>query len=208
MTKPKTRTCLNCKEKFVQKRNGQSVCSNICAFEYVKKQKKKKAKSFQRNKRKTHSHLYIKENKNDLQKSVNEIVRLIDKDCRCIDCERTQPKPCWDAGHRTSRGANPTLRYHLDNIFKQDRYCNSISEGNKEAYNNGVIDMYGQEYYDYINTLHLEYPALNLHHSEIPEALKEARKIARELKKLDLTYTPKQRIKLRKKYNKRLGIYK
>ncbi len=205
--KIKQKKCRNCKDLFTPFKTTTIVCSLECSIELTKANREKKAKSIQRNKRTTHSHLYIKENKADLQKTINHIARLIDKGIRCIDCERTEAKPCWDGGHRESRGSNPTLRYNLHNIFKQTRYCNSKSEGNKIAYNEGIIKMYGNIYFEKVNALKLTYTTINLLHSEIPPALKEARKILRELKKLDLEYTPEQRIKLRDEYNKRIGIY-
>jgi len=202
------RTCKFCKIKFKPKYNSvQETCDFECAIELGKLRKEKKVKSIQRNKRSTHSHLFIKENKADLQKTINHIARLIDKGIRCIDCERTRANPCWDGGHRESRGSNPTLRYNLHNIFKQTRYCNSKSEGNKIDYNEGIIKMYGDAYFDKVDSLRLRYKTINLLHSEIPIALKEARKVLREIKKLDLEYTATQRIKLREKYNKRIGIY-
>ena len=207
--------CKNCKENFEQYAFNNKFCKKIdcqtakAIFLLDKKKKadEKKRKSENRNKRTTHSHLFIKENKADLQTTINHIARLIDKGVRCIDCERTEAKPCWDGGHRESRGSNPTLRYNLHNIFKQTRYCNSKSEGNKVAYNEGLIKMYGNIYFDKVNALKLTYKTINLLHSEIPTYLKEARKILRELKKLDLEYSPKQRMALRDEYNKRIGIY-
>jgi len=206
--KTKTRLCKICRTRFEVKSNTHWYCDFDCAMEGLKKEKEKKAKSIQRNKRTTHSHLYIKENKADLQTTINHIARLIDKDCRCIDCDRTEAKPCWDGGHFKSRGSTPSLRYNLHNIFKQTRYCNSKSEGNKEDYDKGLKDMYGEDYYVYVVSLEKKYNVLHLPHNEIPEALKSARKILRELKKLDQSYTPEHRIRLRTEYNKRIGIYK
>ena len=203
------RTCKSCKEKFEPTYSSvQMTCSVSCAIDLTNANSKKKKKSEQRNKRTSHSHLFIKENKADLQNTINHIARLIDKGCKCIDCERTEAKPCWDGGHRESRGSNPTLRYNLHNIFKQTRYCNSKSEGNKVAYNDGLIEMYGNIYYKKVDALKLTYESLHLLHSEIPAFLKEARKVLRELKSLDLEYSPEVRIELREKYNKRIGIYK
>jgi len=208
--------CRSCKKKHEAFNSLDNWCKNIdCQtskamflLEKKKKQDEKQRKSEKRNKRTIHSHLFIKENKADLQNTINHIARLIDKGVRCIDCDRTEANPCWDGGHRESRGSNPSLRYNLHNIFKQTRYCNSKSEGNKVEYNEGLMKMYGNEYYKKVDALKLTYPTINILHNEIPEHLKEARKILRELKKLDLEYSPDQRIKLREEYNKRIGIYK
>lgn len=208
--------CRNCKIKHEPYNSLDNWCKAIdcqtAKAMYLlgkkKKQDEKQSKSDKRNKRTIHSHLFIKENKSDLQNTINHIARLIDKGIRCIDCERTEANPCWDGGHRKSRGSTPSLRYNLHNIFKQTRYCNSKSEGNKSDYNEGLTKMYGNVYFEKVIALERTYATLNLFHSEIPPALKEARKILRELKKLDLEYSPKQRIRLREQYNKRIGIYK
>ena len=112
------RTCKNCKTKFEPKYSSvQMTCSVSCAIDLTNANSKKKAKSVQRHKRTTHSHLFIKENKADLQNVINHIARLIDKDIRCIDCDRIESKPTWDGGHRKSRGSTPSLRYNLHNIL-------------------------------------------------------------------------------------------
>lgn len=212
--------CLHCKTKFERKYPWQmgkfkyciltEECKDSWSKEVVEKQKSdnlKKLKSESRNKRKIYSKVYEKDNKSDLQKAINQIVRLIDKGVSCIDCHRTE-SPIWDAGHLHSVGSNETLRYHLDNIFIQTRYCNSYSEGNKGAFKQGIEQMYGKIYLDHVNGLESKFQYLGLHHSEYPDILKEARKVVRELKKTDMTYPPDVRIRLRKEINERLGIYK
>lgn len=213
--------CLYCKTKFERKHSWtmgklkycqeteecKDACSKAIAKKYAEAEEKKR-RSNKRNKLTIHSETYTKENKSNLQDEINTIIRLIDKGIRCIDCHRTEAKPCWDAGHYRSVGSTSTLRYHLDNIFKQTRHCNSKSEGDKRAYDDGLKEMYGEEYFVHVEGLKREISILKLHHSEYPGFTKEARKIVRELKKADLTYPPKVRIRLRKEINKRLNIYK
>lgn len=200
--------CKICNTKFKPIYFLQKSCTKpSCILEYSKIAKEKAWKKVKRNKRTTHSSLYIKENKSDLQDTINHIARLIDKGIRCIDCDRTESKPHWDGGHRKSRGSTSSIRYNLHNIFKQTRYCNSMSEGNKSAYNEGLIKMYGKDYFNLVDGLALKYSYVKIMHQEIPIALKEARKILRELKKVDLEYPAATRIKLREELNKRIGIY-
>jgi hypothetical protein len=212
--------CLHCKEKFEKRFKYQQGRFKYCLLtdeciksfndrrkKYDQEQYEKKKRADKKNKKIIHSSIYITDNKATLQAEINHIARLIDKGCRCVDCDKTEAKPCWDGGHRKSRGSTPNLRFHLDNIFKQTRYCNYKSEGDKEAYNNGIKEMYGIEYYEFVDGLNLLYPSLKMIHSDYPPAIKEARKIIRELKALDMTYPPNVRIQLRKEYNKRLGIY-
>ena len=92
------RTCKNCKKKFEPTYSSvQSVCGYTCTYVYSKmqdqKKAKKKRKSDKKNKKTIHSDVYIPENKETLQKEINHIARLIDKGCRCIDCDRMQAKP-------------------------------------------------------------------------------------------------------------------
>jgi len=210
--------CRHCKELFEQYEFNNKFCTKIdCKvqkglylLDKMREANKKAIKSEQRNKRTLYPDTYLKDNKKDLQNAVNEIARLIDKGCRCIDCDRTEAKPCWDGGHKKSVGSHSPTRYNLHNIFKQTRYCNSMSEGRKGAFEEGIKDMYGQEYLELVNNLPLKYPTLKdvgLTPEKIVECLKEARKIVRELKKADLVYPTKIRIELREKYNKRIGIY-
>jgi len=160
-----------------------------------------------RNKKTNNPEVYSSDLKSTLQKEINHIARLIDNGGRCVDCKRTEANPCWDGGHFNSRGSEPKLRYNLHNIFKQTRYCNSKSEGNKMAYYNGLKDLYGLEYAEKVNNLPKSIDVLKLPNSDLPNKIKEARKIVRELKSLDMVYSPKVRIELRQKYNKRIGIY-
>lgn len=159
-----------------------------------------------KNKRVAYPEVYEKENRADLQRVINTIVKLIDKSCKCIDCERTQSKQ-WDAGHYKSRGAHPALAYNLHNIFKQSGNCNFYSEGNKAVYEKGLAEMYGEHYADYVINLHQAYPKSELTAAEIPGVMKIARQIMRELQRADEVYPPAMRIRLREEYNKRIGIY-
>ena len=90
----------------------------------------------------------------------------------------------------------------------QSGWCNNQGQTSKEAFLVGIKKMYGNEYGEFVDAISLEFPYIGLKAPEYPEKITEALKIVRELKKLDKEYTPKQRIKLREKYNNRLGIYK
>lgn len=212
--------CNFCKTKFERKYPWQmgklkycqetEECKTECSKAIANKlreQQEKKRKSDKVNKRKIHSNLFVTENKSTLQKEINHIVRLIDKDVSCIDCHRTE-SPIFDAGHYRSSGSNSTLRYHLDNIFRQTRHCNSFSEGNKGVFKEGIEQMYGITYLEHVEGLNQRYKLIKLHHSEYPDIITEARKVVRELKKVDMVYSATVRIRLRKEINLRLGIYK
>lgn len=202
------RKCVTCKEKFTPQNNTQICCSPFCAYEYVKKQKTKEAdKIWKKQKKELKESLKTKSDyESDLQDEINHIARLIDKGTGCISCGgHTTPA----GGHYHSRGANQTIRFHLDNIHLQDFNCNNWKSANLHHYDLGLIERYGKEYWEFVKFGILkEFTLLKLAKNEFNDIIKVARQIVSELKKADLTYPPKVRLKLRKKYNERLGIYK
>jgi len=204
---PKQRTCLlkSCKCKFTPLRNSQTVCSPVCGYRYAQEQKEKtwrKRKTVLRDEIKTHSD-WTKE----LQIEINTIVRLIDKGSVCV----SSLKPLndkYDAGHRFSCGAFPSLRFHLNNIHAQSVHNNQYLSGNPDGYDHGLECLYGELYLNQVHELKAKYPELKLTIPELIEAKERAKKIVKELKTIDMTYTPEMRVILRDKYNNRLGIYK
>jgi hypothetical protein len=208
LTKNKKCKSKECTKRFDQVRFGQEVCGFECSIDYSNQKRDKAINVRAKNKRKDHPGVYLKENKAQLLKLVQHIARLIDNDTRCIDCERTEAKPCWDGGHVVSKGSNLSIAYNLHNIFRQTRGCNHQGQTSKEAMLAGIEKMYGKEYKEYVDGLAMEYKYIGLKAAEYPEKITIALKIVRELKKIDGSYTEKQRIKLRAWYNTRLGIYK
>lgn len=215
MVKIKPKKCANteCGKEFTPRRlSTERVCSFPCSLKYaeqkrIKKEKKEGLPEEEKgSKYDNHPTIYLKENKKRLQAEINTIVRSIDKGESCIDCGLKESAQ-WDAGHFYSRGNRPALSYHLHNIFKQACHCNNHSEGNKRPFLNGIEEVYGEEYRDYVDCLKDKYERIPISAVDYPEAIKEARKIIRELKTADLVYPPKMRIQLREKYNNRLGIY-
>jgi hypothetical protein len=148
----------------------------------------------------------IKPLKKDLEKEINSIIRLIDKDSGCISCNgQTTPQ----AGHYHTVQSNGSLRYNLHNLHLQDFNCNCQKSGNIHQYDLGLIERYGNAYWNYVKfDLVYQYPLIKLNANEYEEAIKIARQIKTELKKADLRYTPKNRIMLRNSINKKIGIYK
>lgn len=207
LTKNKKCKYSECGEKFDQQFFGQTCCDWKCGLGYSKELEEKKVNRRARNKRKDHPEVYYKENKKQLQDLVQLIARLIDKGAHCIDCDKTEANPCWDGGHNHSKGAYPAIRYNLHNIFKQTRGCNHQGQTSPEKFAEGIEKMYGKDYRVFCDDLKTSIDKTGITPKDYPEKIAEAQKIVRELKKLDNTYTPKQRIRLRTEYNKRLGIY-
>lgn len=137
-----------------------------------------------------------------LQGEVNAIVRLIDTDKGCISCNHgwgVKITRQFHAGHRISVGANATLRFHFDNIFKQCSICNNYKSGNERAYDEGILRYYGDVALETVKSLPSKFKAIHL---TIPE-LKEKITIARTIKKKILSGSDFSRREL----NNKLNIY-
>lgn len=206
----KQKKCKICNELFTPKRRTtEVVCSPLCAIEHatnLREAKEKrdwdKRKAEMKENLKTHSDYCA-----DLQKEVNAIVRLIDKGSVCI----SSLKPLndkYDAGHRFSTAAWPSLRFNLLNIHAQSVWQNQYNSGNPDGYDHGLESIYGLDYLNEVHNLKQAFPTLKITIPELQVAINRARKIRKGLNDLDLTYSPQKRIELRKLYNKQLGIYK
>lgn len=206
-----TRKCKNCGDVFVKKGSLQQFCmvkdECIKAFWEKINTPKEKQKVWNREKKTLKEALKTKSKyESDLQDIVNEIARLIDSNAPCVSSVRTSGK--MNGGHRFSVGAWPSLRFNLYNIHKQSFADNHYKSGNPDGYDEGLLMMYGQEYYDMVHGLKLKYPRINLTIPEIKEAIITAREIRREMKLRPCNFLPQNRIDLRGWVNEKLGIYK
>lgn len=198
----KLKKCKECKQPFTPERPLQYLCSPKCAYERARQQrmqKERKENIAAKNEIKTST-----EWKADLQQVINKIVRLIDKGRPCIATGNYQGK--MNAGHYISVKANPTIRFHLDNIHIQSEHSNSWKGGDTLRYQKGIIDIYGFAYLEYMNSLQST-PEIHITIDEIKVAIKKARAIARDLEKLGLEYSTNNRVLMRKKFNQQIGIY-
>lgn len=204
--------CKYHKEKFIPKYPFQKFCLSddecIKAFnEFVKAEKEKqRVKQWQKEKKVIKESLKTKSDyESDLQDEINHIARLIDKETGCISCGGQKSLA---GGHYHSVGSNKTIRFHLDNIHLQDFYCNNWKSANTHKYDLGLIERYGNDYWNYIKfDIPKLFPLLKMAKNDYVDKIKTARQIVKELQKADLTYSAKVRLELRKKFNERLGIY-
>ena len=209
----KTKTCKICKSKFEPSRPLQLVCGAVCATQYGKKHLNKikiqsdKKKRLERKKLKE-GIKSSKDYRNELQRKINALVRAIDEGCKCISCG--QVKDTFDAGHMKSSGAHRTVTFHLLNIWAQCRACNSYRDS-KYQYVDGLIDLVGQDLFDYITSLPTQWKELKLDIEQLKQASKnvnECMKFVKEYKSDKiLPLLPKERIELRKICNSLIGIY-
>ncbi len=147
--------CKHCNKLFRPERNFVKCCSYECTIDYVSNKDNlkelitdgKKIQKKQATKRKTEfkqsdkSHL-----KQVAQKTVNEYVRLRDKDLPCISCghdfKNGRQMHC---GHFRPMGNNQQLRYYTLNTFGQCSICNNHLSGNLIPYRENLIKKLGLE---------------------------------------------------------------
>ena len=169
------------------------------AKKIIVKAEKKKDKD-QREKLKTLSDWH-----KDLQKEINLIIRIIDKDHPCISSNRNLGNS-YDAGHLYGRQSNPHIRYHLFNIFAQSVHDNQHKSGNQLAFIDGIEKTFGVEIKNYCLSLK-GLKILKLSIDEIKDKIVIARSISKWLKKEDKKFSVQERILLRIKFTEEIGLY-
>lgn len=146
----------------------------------------------------------VPELKKALEKIVNKICLRIDADCGCISCGgMTTPQ----AGHYHTVQSNGSIRYHLHNLNRQDYNCNCAKGGNINAYDNGLINVYGKTYWEYVK---FEIVAQNaLIQFRKPDLIIYIQKAKEFLKSIpeNYRYSPPERIKAKNAANLFIGIY-
>lgn len=142
----------------------------------------------------------------ELQKEINTIVRLIDKGFVCISTGKPLNDK-FDAGHFYSVGSNPTLRFNLLNIYAQSVYANQYLSGDQINFINGIKENYGSGLKSIVLRLKSDYKIIKLSKEDLKEKIIISRSIVKHLKIENKTYNSFERIELRKKFNKMIGIY-
>ena len=200
----KKKKCKSCKEWFTPTQPLQMVCSPKCAIDYSKVLKEKKHKKERLEKL---PELYPRKYRGLLQAEINKLARMIDIECNtptCIDCGETLVGIGQvDAAHFFNSKNHGNIRYNLHNLHSARSNCNFYSDTHKEGYKQGLILRYGQEYFDMVEELPLEYADIKLSNQEVAEKLKLVRKIIRDFK----TYKLIKGDKARSMFNKLIGIY-
>lgn len=208
----KQKKCKYCKELFLPKGFNQKNCyKDECISQFYQENKKKIELKSKQNKTKVKKEAKdklkgIREFKADLQKEINTIVRLIDKDCVCICSQKKHNAN--DAGHYYSRGSTPELAYNLNNIYLQSVHSNRDLSGDIIRFQEGLETMYSKEHKEFVHSLKGMYPPFKPTKEELKEYIKKAREIVKELNVANANYTAEERLILRNKYNERIGIYK
>lgn len=204
----KQKKCKICSNLFTPRfKTTEFLCGPECALAYVRKQNEKKAKAdWAKEKRVLKEKLKTKSDyEADLQVEINKIVKYIDAGYGCIATGSHEGKK--NSGHYVSRGSNPTIRYHLFNIWNQSEHSNSWKSGDTLRYQEGIVKEFGKEMLDYMNSLQ-SIPPLKLSIEELKEKISLARSQVKWLQLQDRQFSKEERISLRKEINEKLGIYK
>lgn len=138
-----------------------------------------------------------------LQPIINEISRLIDHGQSCIASGNYGK---MNGGHYISVGANRTTALNLHNIHIQSFESNHFKSGDQIKYRLGIIERYGNNYFEFIESLQQHRP-VHLSTNEMINISLKANKIRLELKSNVEQKTPFERIELRNRINLELGIY-
>lgn len=205
--------CKICKVKFEQKKFNVRYCLQtdecIKAFNQWVKDEKEKAnkRKWQKEKKELKEKIKtLSDWQKELEKEINKIAVLIDIGNGCISCNGSKSP---QGGHYHSVKANGSIRFNLDNIHLQDYYCNVEKSANLHQYDLGLINRYGKEYWEYVKfDIVRLFPLLKMAKNEYQDKINIARQIVKELKSVNLTYSAKVRLELRKEYNNRIGVYK
>lgn len=139
-----------------------------------------------------------------VQPIINEIARLIDYGCPCVPTGTFEGK--MNGGHYTSVGSNRTIALNLHNVHIQSFHSNVWNGGDDKKYQEGIKNIYGQPYLEFIDGLKSHRP-IKLTKEELKVIKVKAEALRIDLKS-NLKYSdPIQRITLRNMVNIHLGIY-
>ena len=205
--------CKGCRKKISPQSNGiYHFCGTDCKIAWLNSPEGQKKMKITSKVLEKESKVVMKESAKslsdyatELQKEVNHIVRLIDSKQLCISSQK--PPKQVHGGHYFSTSMAGFLRFNLFNIYAQSAHSNTYKSGDLDNYRLGLISTFGQEHFDFVQSLRLKYQHLKFTKDLLKEKIVIAREIVRELKKADLTYSTQERLELREMYNNQLGIY-
>lgn len=136
-----------------------------------------------------------------VQPLINKIVRTIDYGQPCI---ATGNFGKMNGGHYRSVGSNRTLALNLHNIHIQSYESNVFRGGDDKNFQDGLKDVYGSDYFDFVHALRKHRP-IKLLKGDLKEIKFRCENILKNLE--DVVRTPEQRIILRNELNAEIGIY-
>lgn len=176
--------CAVCGSEFMPYRSTQKVCGTSCAISLGHSNiQKQNAKAWQKEKKirkeglKTHKD-YLK----DLEKVVNEFIRVRDKDKPCVSCGSAAGSYTMSAGHYFPVGSYGNVRFDEDNIHGQCWFnCNKNKHGNLAEYTLRLPNRIGKDRFEQLQ-VRAKQTTLKLSIPEIKEKIEYYRKRIKELK--------------------------
>lgn len=131
--KLKPKRCKVCNEVFTPNKPLVPVCGYKCAIEYNKLVKSKQKKEFEKVEVLHNEEKKLKASLLNTKMQVHAYVRERDKGKPCISCGVAW-RDNFEAGHHYSANSFLTLKFNLDNIHGQCKFCNNFKEGNFDNY--------------------------------------------------------------------------
>jgi len=175
VAKRKCKFCPKWTEDFI-KTNVGVFCDVDCAYKFARvKQEKKQAKLItklrqsqvkeDKDAKKAVTELKKNDRKHQFQLTKSKIQHWVnhvrDFGKACISCGNTNPKIQYCGGHCKTAGGHSELALDTRNIHKQcNQYCNLRLSGNisgnktTKGYTVGLVERYGQEYVDWLDSYH------------------------------------------------------
>jgi hypothetical protein len=86
------------------------------------------------------------------KKAFQKYIRLRDEDLNCISCGTTKAKT-WHGSHYFSANLYSGLIFDERNVHKSCDYCNVFLHGNLLEYRKGLINRYGLEYVEQLESI-------------------------------------------------------
>lgn len=203
--------CKSCKERFKPFNNNslQKYCmiKDECITAHLAHQKEEQIKQADRDKSKHKVETMSKDQfrSKKIQPLMNELARIIDKDQPCIATGNHKGKMA--GGHRHSVGDSRNLSLNLHNIHIQSWQSNDKKGGDHVKYRAGLIKIYGREYANFIDETLMQCPVKLWDKQDLVELRPRLQKMVNFLKKRGDTYSAIERIDLRNRLNRELGIY-
>ncbi len=203
----KLKKCGHCSKKFKQYNSTIKWCSPSCGYQLSLSLTMKKKKSDNRKAK-------VKFNNNDrsyltanISKNIQLMSRLIDSDLPCL--ARGNYPNQMHGGHVLSRGGNPECKWNVHNIHRQSAQSNTFHSDDR-LMTEGLKNEYGIDYLEFVLSLKGK-PVIK--HSipelqEIKEAVnKERLRLEKWIKQQNTPLPLKDRIIVRNKVNKAIGVY-
>lgn len=161
--------CQSCyRDWLLESKEGQEYFDKMLLKNKVEFEKKQRAKRRQQDKKVRQSLKSISALIAEAKKPFQKWIRLRDQNLPCISCGTLSTK-IWDGGHYYKAEIYTGLIFNENNCHKQCRKCNSYLGGNEINYRKGLIERYGIEYVNNLESIAGENRVKKFTRSEIEQ---------------------------------------